>query len=222
MGVLTNFLSILVGAAIGLWSGTRFTERFQQIMYQALGLSTIIVGGQMALKIENPLVLIGSFAIGSLIGEWIHIERCLENFAERCKQKMQVKDSRFVEAFVSTSLLVCVGSMAVIGSIDVGLRGDSAVLYAKSVIDGVVCVPLAATLGPGVLFAAFSVLAYQGGLSVLAGFTGHLFTPVMLANLSATGGVLIMAIGMSLIGIKIVRIGNMLPAIVVAVLLSLC
>lgn len=159
--------------------------------------------------------------MGSLIGEWIDIERCLEGLGELCKNKLQLTDSRFVHAFVSTSLLVCVGSMAVIGSLDVGLRNDSAVLYAKSILDGIVCVPLAATLGPGVLLAAVSVLFYQGGISILASFSGTLFTPVMLANLSATGGVLIMAIGLSLLGVKITRIGNMLPSIVVAVLLSM-
>jgi len=213
LGTIVNTLSIIVGSLVGLLLRGGIPERYSQIMMHAIGLAVVLIGLKTALETPAILVVILSLAIGSILGEFLRIEDRLEQFGDWLGRRLS-KDSKGVaKGFVSTSLLYCVGAMAIVGAMESGLTGNHQTLYAKSILDGIGSVVFASTLGIGVLFSSVSVFVYQGFITLTASFLKQFLLPDVVSQMSAVGGLLIMAIGISLLEIKKIKIGNMLPAI---------
>ncbi|AEA47911.1 DUF554 domain-containing protein [Archaeoglobus veneficus] len=214
LGTLINAATVLAASAAGILIGSRMPERMRESLMNALGLPVMLIGLSLALKMENFLVITASMLLGTAAGEAMGIEARLEAFGRRVEEKF--KGSKFAEGFVASTLLYCVGPMAIIGPIQEGLTGDMSVLLAKSMLDGIASIALASTLGVGVAFSSLSVLAYQGFFSVIASFISPYMTEHVVNEISATGGLLIVAIGMNLLEIRKLRVGNMLPALLFA------
>lgn len=220
-GDIVNAAAILIGGSLGIALKGRVSERFETLILQAMALGVLIIGFQGALKVTNPLIMLMSLASGALLGEWMRIEDRLTNFSQWIKDTFAIKSDGFVSGFVSATLLFCVGSMAIVGSLNSGLYNDHSVLVAKGLIDGVISVLLGSTLGIGVAFSAIPVLLYQGSIIIGAGFLKPFLTEVLIADISTVGSVLIIAIGINMLGIMKIRVGNLLPAIAMAVVFSL-
>jgi uncharacterized protein len=232
-GTLLNVATIVVGAGVGVALGGRLSERARSGITDLLGLFVLVLGLSDALTTFGPglseplgraavLIVLGSLLLGGVIGELIDVERRLEHFGawlrERTSRGEDSADARarFLEGFVVTSLIVCVGPLAVLGALQDGLSGDIQLLAVKSVLDGSVAVAFASVLGIGVAFAAVPLLLWQGGLTLLAGAVGASVSDVMIASLTAVGGVLVMGIGLRLLEVRQVRVANLLPALLIA------
>ena len=220
-GTLINLVAILIGSAAGVLFGSRLSENLKNTVVSGMGLFTMAVGLQMFLKTENALIVLGALILGAILGEWWGVENGLENLGvwleKRLSGKSEGGSSHFVRGFLTASVLYCTGPMAVLGSISDGLRGDYLTLSIKSVLDGFLSVALASTLGIGVAFSALPVLIYQGSISLLAAQLDAIVTKTMMNEMAATGGVLLMGIGISsLLELKKIRVGNFLPALVIA------
>ena len=220
-GTLVNTGAVIVGSLIGMAAGKRLPERLKTVLMQCLGLSTMLIGLQMALSEKDVIPTIGCLLIGALTGELMNIEAAMDRLGEWLKVRARSDSSTFVEGFVTTSLLYVTGAMVIVGSIQDGTTGDATTLYIKSMLDGVASIAFASTLGIGVAFAALSVLFVQGALTMLASQLAFLQQPAVLGAITATGGLLIVAIGLNLLNMVKIRIGNLLPALVYAVLWAL-
>ena len=220
-GTLLNTTTVIIGSLLGLLIGKRFSEKLNTMVMHALGLATLLIGAKMAFKTENILIVIGSLAIGGILGEILRIEDGLERLGQFIKSKLKSQSGNFVLGFVTSSLVFCVGPMTIVGSIKDGISGDASILYAKSILDGFASIAFASTLGIGVIFSALTVLIFQGSLTLLGAQLSFLMEPQILNELSATGGLIIVGIGFNLLGIKKIRVGNFLPALVIAVIFAL-
>ncbi len=219
LGTIVNATAILVGTLLGLaagkwFSNSRLIKGCSDVIMQGIGLSVMIIGISNALKSENMLLVIISLVIGGIIGQAVGIERRLDSLGSRVQKRFADTGRTVSEGFVTASLIFCVGSMAVVGSLDAGIKGDYLTLYAKSVLDGVTAMALSSTLGIGVALSALAVLLYQGAITLLACLLYPLLANTAVINdMSAVGGILILGIGISMLGIKKLNIGNLLPAI---------
>jgi uncharacterized membrane protein YqgA involved in biofilm formation len=232
-GTFINIAAVLIGGLIGLLFGSRIPERFKNTVIAGMGLFTIAMGLQMFLKSNNQLIVLGALLIGALLGEWIGIEDGLQVFGQTLEKRFSrdaepidqtlekpVSSSRFVRGFMVTSLLFCIGPMAILGSIQDGLTGDYKLLAVKSTLDGFGAIAFASTLGVGVLFSSLIILIYQGGISLLAHQLNAIVTDPMMAEMTATGGVILMGVAINnLLELKKIRVGNFLPALAVAPLI---
>ena len=232
-GTLINVVTVLIGGTLGTLLGARFPEKIRETVMHGLGLLTLVIGVHLSLETENILIVLGSLLLGGIAGELLGIEwginqmgRWLERKtsrndegaadAENSPKGTQDGSTPFSYAFLTASLVFCVGPMTIIGSIQDGLAGDYTLLAIKSTMDGFASLAFASTLGPGVIFSALTVLIYQGGLTLGAGWADAVLTDPMVAEMTATGGVLMLALGLGLLKIKEIRTGNLLPALVVA------
>jgi len=220
-GTLLNIATVLIGGLIGLLFGARIPDKLKETVIAGMGLFTVAMGLQMFLDTENALIVLGALLIGTLLGEWWRIEDGLHQLGELLERKFSREENdgsnKFVRGFLTASLLFCVGPMTILGSIQDGLTGDYNLLAVKSVLDGFASMAFASTLGVGVLFSTIVILVYQGGLSLLAAQLDALVTPSMMNELTATGGVILLGLAISsLLEIKKIRVGNMLPALAIA------
>ena len=217
-GTLANTGAIFAGGIVGLALGKRLPERFKTIIMQAIGLSVILLGLQMAFTAKNVLTVTACLLAGALTGEFLKIEQGVELLGQWLKTRFSSSSSTFVQGFVSASLLYVTGAMAIVGSIQDGTIGDARTLYFKSLLDGVSAIAFSATLGVGVLFSAFSVLIFQGSITLLSSSLLFLQKPAILAAITTTGGVIIMAIGTNILEMTRIRIGNFIPSLFYAIL----
>jgi uncharacterized membrane protein YqgA involved in biofilm formation len=227
-GTIINIGTVLIGGLIGLLVGTRFSERVRDTVISVLGLFTLAVGILTFLEgvnVEGERILIPlvSLLIGGMLGEWWRIEARLQDLGAALEKRFAggngevTQENQFIRGFLTASLLFCVGPMTILGSIQDGLTGDYELLAIKSVLDGFAAMALASTFGVGVLFSVLVVLVVQGGLSLLASQLQNFFTEVMIAELSVVGGILLLAIAIgSLLELRPIRTGNLLPALLVA------
>lgn len=222
LGTIVNTAAIIAGALLGVILRTGIPQKYKDIIMQGIGLAVGLIGIKMALQTDNELIVIISLALGSIIGEGLNLEERLEHLGERLKKVLGSKDSGFVEGFVSSSLIFCVGAMAIMGSLESGLTGQHKILFAKSLLDGIGSIVFASTMGIGVLFSGFSVLLYQGAITLLAGVIKAFMTDPIITEMTATGGLLIIAIACNILGIKQFKTANLLPAVFVAVVVSYC
>jgi len=224
-GTILNIITVLVGGALGLFFGSRLPERLKQSVIAGLGLFTTAIGIQMFLKTENPLIVLGALLIGALLGEWWRIEEGLQRLGRILEERFNSGsgadvNNNFVRGFLTASLLFCVGPMTILGSIQDGLTGDYQLLAVKSVLDGFASLAFASTLGIGVLFSTLVILVFQGGISLLAAGLSAFVTDPMMNEMTAAGGVILMALAISsLLEIKKIRAGNFLPALAIAPLI---
>ncbi len=219
-GTLVNVAAVLTGGALGLLLGSRLPQRLREIITDGLGLATILIGLRLALRADNMLIVIGSLAVGGLLGEWWNLEKRLEDAGAWLKARTGSTEGRFVTGFVTASLVYCVGPMTIVGSIQEGINGNADVLYAKSMLDGVASVAFASSLGVGVLFSSLTVLVVQGGLTLLGNQLTFLLNERILNEVTGTGGALILGIGFLLLEVRRLRVANFLPALPIAAALA--
>src|SRR5512136_2213745 len=229
IGTFINIAAVLVGGSLGMLIGGRLPERLKATVIAGMGLFTAVIGIKMFFETQNSLYVLGGLVIGALLGEWWKIEDGLRHLGEILEKRFtrpgrengqSTSYGNFVRGFMAASLLFCIGPIAILGSIQAGLTGDTNLLVIKSVLDGFAAMAFASTLGVGVLFSAAMVLVYQGAITLLAARLNTLVTKPMMAELTATGGVLLLGIAISsLLEIKKIRVGNFLPALVIAPLI---
>lgn len=220
LGPLVNGAAIIMGAIAGRI--IRLPEQFQQTIMQALGLAIMIIGISMGITTANILIPIAALLLGSILGELCRIEVRVAQMGNLLRRSLGDKKSAgdFTQGFLTATLVFCVGAMAVIGGLNSGLMGDHQILYAKSILDGMLSIFFATALGIGVAFSALPVFFYQGSIALLATSLAPLLSPAILAEITATGGILILAIGLNLLGLTKIRVGNMLPAVIFAALIA--
>jgi len=217
LGTLVNVATVIAGTSIGLLLKSRLPKKLVQTIFQAIGLITLVIGIVMALKFNSLLIVFFSLVLGAIIGEAIDIEVYVERGGVLLKQKIKIGGDKFSEGILTAFLMFCMGSMTILGAFDEGMKNDSTLLITKSVMDGFSSMILASALGIGVGFSVIPLLTYQGGLTLLAGFLGNFFTPPMIAELTATGGILLIGLGFNILEIKKIKVFNLLPALVFAV-----
>lgn len=220
-GTLVNVVGILGGSLIGLLFKKNIPDKYQQTVKHGLGLATGLIGLQMALKTQNILIVIISIVIGGFIGEFMDIDKCLTSVGDWLTVNIGNKYGRVGEGFITGSLLFCVGAMAIVGSIQDGLTGDANTLYAKAMLDTIFSVVFASGMGIGVALSSVSVLIYQGIITVLASSLSAFISDVMIREMTAVGGLLIIGIGLLILEIKIIKVANLLPAVPVAAVIVL-
>ncbi|STO09111.1 MULTISPECIES: DUF554 domain-containing protein [Exiguobacterium] len=222
LGTLVNAALIVIGTLFGLLFH-RIPERMKETVTAAIGLAVVLLGVQMGLKSENFLIVIGSLVAGAALGEWWKLDEKLNEIGYQLERKIGGnRKSSIAEGFVTATLIFVIGAMAVIGALDSGLRGDHDVLYTKGMIDGFTALVLASSLGIGVMFSAVPVLLYQGAIALLAiqimKFIPETLMDSFILEMTATGGVMIVAIGLNLAGITRIRVANLLPGILMVAL----
>jgi hypothetical protein len=224
VGTFINVGTVLAGTAIGTTVGSRLPAGAQQRVLAGLGMITLVIGVSLALawsgphtSRSTPLYVLAGVLLGGLVGEALGIERRLEALGDVVQARLsRAEGSTVSEGFVSASLLFCVGSLTVVGSIQDGLTGDYSTLATKAVLDGFAAIALAATLGPGVGLSIFTILVVQGGITLGAGFFETVLRGEALAVMTSAGGVTIIGIALKLLDLKDVKVGNFLPALVIA------
>ena len=233
MGTIYNVIGVLLGGSLGLMIGDCLSGDIQESLLKVSGVAVFILGitgsvqgllrvSGASLTSQGSMMMIASLVLGTIIGELLRIEQGFDHFGLWLKRVTgSDKDASFVDAFVTTSLTICVGAMAVVGSLQDGLTGDSSTLLAKSVLDFLIVLVLTVSKGKGAIFSAVPIFLLQGGMTLAARILAPILTGTALAHLSLVGSVLIMCVGINLIWGKIIRVANILPAIVVAVICAL-
>lgn len=229
LGTIINIAGILLGGVLGLCFGKLLKERHQQTLTRVCGVSTLFIGIGGALEgmlsVNGDGVVSGSgmmivicLSLGALIGELLNIEDGFERFGQWLKLKTgNAKDKQFVDGFVTASLTVCIGAMAIVGSIEDGISGDYSILATKAILDLIIIMVMTCSLGKGCIFSAIPVGILQGGVTLLSTFLRPLMTPAAQSNLSMIGSILIFCVGLNLVWDKRIRVANLLPAVVLAV-----
>ncbi|HBD64882.1 MAG TPA: DUF554 domain-containing protein [Clostridiales bacterium] len=218
LGTIVNALAVVAGSLIGLLFKNVIPEKVADALLKAAGLAVITVGIQLMFAGENLTLLIMSIIIGTAIGELINIEGKLDNLGAMVEGKMKNKQSNIALGFVTCTLIYCVGSMAIVGSIQSGLSGNHEILFSKALLDGIMSITMTVSMGIGVIFSSISILIYQGTITLLAQFMQSLLSDVVVREMTSIGGTLIMAIGLNFLEIKRIKVGNMLPAIFIPII----
>ena len=214
LGTIVNALAIIVGGLIGLLFCKGIAEKYKQTILQGVALSVILIGWKSALATDQLLIVIVSMVAGATIGEGLNIEGRLEKLGQWLEARVSAgAGGSLARGFVTASLVFCVGSMAIVGSLESGLTGNHQTLFAKSILDGVISIVFASTMGAGVLFSSAAVFLYQGLITLAAVFLKPLLAAATVAQMTAVGGLLIVAIGLNMLGMVKIRVGNLLPAI---------
>lgn len=222
IGTLVNVGAVVIGSLLGNLMGARIPERVRGTVVTGFGLFTLGYGLQMFIKTENALVVVGAILIGSLLGEWWQIDQRLARLGVWLEAKFNnggdnQSSSRFIKGFLTASLVFCVGPMAILGSIQDGLTGDSSILVVKAILDGFAALAFASTLGIGVIFSAALLLVYQGAITLLAVQMQAFVTEAMIIEMSAAGGLILVGLTIgSLLELRPIRSANFLPALVIA------
>ena len=220
-GTLVNGIAIIVGSIIGIVLKSGFIKAKSKAIMGALGLSTLIIGFQGVINYANVLLLIVALVLGVLMGEFLKLEDHINHFAFALEKRFaKGSDSTFAQGFVTASILFGVGAMAIVGSLESGLRQNETILYTKSLLDFISSIVFASTYGWGVLFSAFVIVIYQGAITLLSTFVAPVMTDIMITDISAVGSALIIAIGLNMLEMTKLKLANFLPAIGVMIILS--
>jgi len=221
IGVFANTVLVFLGSIVGLYLKRGIPENIKKMIMIGLGLFTCVFGIKMGLEMEKPLVVVVSLVLGGAFGTLLRIEALLEGLGMRMKQYIKTKDeTSFSQGFVTASLLFCVGPMTILGCLQAGLENNPELLFIKSLMDGVSATILSSTLGIGVMFSAVFVLVFQGLLTILSQQVSFLTEPIYLHDFTSVGGIMIFAIGIKLLGIKQIKVGNFLPALIFVLLFT--
>ncbi len=229
LGTIINTVAVVAGGLVGLLFKKGISERYEKTLMSACGVSTIFIGvtgtlqGMLTfvdgkVETQGTMLLIFSLVIGGLIGEMVNIEKRMDNLGERLKKLFHAeKDNKFVDGFVNTSLIICVGAMAIVGSIQDGLTGDYSMLVAKAILDLVIVVIMTSTYGIGAICSAIAIFVYQGLITLFGHFAGNVISEVLIGYLSYIGSALIFCVGINITFGKKIRVGNLLPALLIPV-----
>lgn len=221
IGTIINAVAVILGSLVGLLVQKQFPKQVQDIIFDAMGLITLTLAIQMALKMDDFLIIAFSIVIGAIIGELLKIEEYLERMGNVVREKVHSKDLRFAEGMVTAFLLYCIGPMTILGTINEGLRGDRSLILTKSLLDGVTSIIFATTYGVGVAFSAVPLFLWQSTLTIGAANLQGFFTQVMINQFTAVGGVILMGVGINLLNIKHIKVANLLPALLVVLFLTI-
>ena len=218
-GTIVNFAAIFIAGFLGLVVKGGIPQKVNTTIMNAVALAVVIIGLSGSLKVQNTLLMVISLSVGALLGEIIDIENHINLLANKIEIRFtSLGNSNFSQGFIVSTLLFCVGSMAIVGSLNSGLSGDHELLYTKSVLDGISSFLLASTLGVGVIFSSLSVLIYQGIITLSASMISSLLSTTVISEVSAVGSILIMALGFNMLGITKIKVANILPSLLVPVL----
>ncbi len=222
IGTLINMGTVAIGSLIGLYLQGIFPENIQRIIFQAIGLATLILGIMMGLKVPEGYLLnfIFSLILGAILGELIGIQSFLQNLGDSIKVALNIGEGTFTQGLITAFLLFCIGSMTFVGAIEEGLKGKRDLLMVKSTLDGISSIAFAATYGIGVLFSIVPMLIFQGGITLMARQLQRFFTPTMIAQLSSVGGALIIGIAINILELGQINVENLLPALIVTIPLT--
>jgi len=222
VATLINVFTITIGSFLGIWLQQLLSEEMQRIIFQAIGLGTLIIGMKMAWKIPEGyiLIFIVSLILGGVLGELLGVQTFLNYLGDQLKEMFNIGEEKFTEGLVTAFLLFCVGSMVIVGAIEEGVQGKRELLLIKSILDGVSSIALASAYGIGVWFSIFPMLIFQGGLTMIAGRIASFFTDNIINQISAVGGVLIIGISIRLLDLGSINIENLLLSILVVILLT--
>ena len=219
IGTLVNAGAVIAGGIIGMLLNKSLHDRYKTIYFQAVGLFTMAIGISMVYNMQHILIVVGSLAVGSLLGEWMNLEKGAERVSLYLKTKFRIGNDCFSEGLITAFLLYCIGSMTILGAIQEGTGGSSDLLLTKSLMDGFSSILLASAFGVGVIASTIPLLIFQGGLTLLAMYASSFFSPQIIQGLTSVGGILLIGLGINILEIKKLRIMNMLPALLVVVLL---
>lgn len=221
VGSIVNAATVIVGSIIGMLIRRSLPDRIKGIIFQAVGLATLVLAMQMSLQEGGDfLILIFSLILGGILGEVLKLDVRLDAFGDALKSRIKIKNERFTEGLVTAFLIFCVGSMTFVGALNEGLSGDRTLIFSKAILDGFTSIVLASVYGVGVLFSALPLFVVQAGLTLLASQFQMLFPEALIVQLTAVGGVLILGIGLGLLEIKQIKTVNMLPSLLVVTLLT--
>lgn len=212
-GTIVNSIAIICGALLGILIKKGIKESYKSTILDGIGLCVIFIGIMGGIETNNIILAIGSMVAGSIIGEVLDIDKRLESMSLMMEKRFGNGDSNFSKGFVTGSLVYCIGAMAIVGSLEAGLASNYETLFAKSILDGITAIIFASTLGIGVAFSAIAVFIYQGIITLLASSVKDFLTVEVINEMSAVGGILIVAIGINILGIKKIKVANMLQAI---------
>ncbi|QKE72572.1 DUF554 domain-containing protein [Arthrobacter citreus] len=223
LGSIVNAVAIIFGSLLGVFI-KRIPDRMKNLVTQSISLVIIVIGFTLAMKTNQILIVVFSLSLGAVVGEWLDIESKLDKLGLFIESKFHSKNEGSIsKGFVTSTLLFCVGAMAILGALDSGLRHNHEILYTKSMMDGFLSIILTSTLGFGVLFSALPVLIYEGFIAIFASFVPNLVTQHLLnsiiAEISGTGGILLIALGLNSLGVVKIKIGNMLPSVLFALII---
>lgn len=224
LGTIVNFIAIIAGCLVGLIVKGRLSEKISTTIMSGLALCVLYIGISGALKGEDTLLMIISIALGALIGEIIDVDKWLNKLGNYLESKIKKKDGRTIsiaEGFVTASLLFCVGAMAIVGSLESGLKGNHDTLFAKSLLDGISSIIFTSSLGIGVVFSAVTVLIYQGAIVLGAGFLSSFLSSAVISNVSSVGSILIVGLGLNMLGVTKIKVANLLPAVLLPILFGI-
>lgn len=213
LGTIVNASAIIVGGLVGILLRKGIPDSYKRTIMQGLGLSVFVIGLSSTFKSENILLMIFCIVIGSVVGEAFRIENKLEKFGDWLEGSVGKSEGTVAKGFVTASLIYCVGAMAIVGSLESGLTGNHETLFAKSLIDGISSVIFSSTLGIGVVFSSIAVFLYQGFITVAASFVKPFLVEMVVNEMTAIGGLLIMGISLNILEVKRIHVGNMLPAV---------
>ncbi len=221
---LVNMLTVTIGSVIGLWLKQFFSEEVQEIVFQAVGLGTLLIGIKMSLRLPDGYLLVFMFSliIGAIFGQLVRVDNILYDLSESLKLISGSTDGRFSEGLITAFLLFCVGSMTIIGALEEGLQQKRELLYVKSMLDGFSAVALSSTYGVGVLYSIIPMFLFQGGITMGASQLRTIFSQNVLDSLSSVGGILIIAISFHLLKIGNISLENLLPSLLLIVVFSYC
>lgn len=220
LGTLINIATIIAGSITGYIFHSKLPQNILKIVFQGIGLFTIYIGIDMAMKTSNFIILVFSMILGAASGEWIDIEKYINCFSEWVKAKVKSDNESFSEGMITAFLLFCMGSMTILGAFEEGTKGNSDLLIAKSLMDGFGSLALASALGIGVLFSIIPLFIFQGGLTLLAFWLGNLMPVMVINEMTAVGGLMLIGLGFSIMEIKKIKVINMLPALVFSIILA--
>ena len=219
-GTIVNVAAVAIGSSVGLLVGARLPKKITTSVFNAMGLFTMFLGVYMALKGQNFLVMVFSLIIGTIAGEMMLLETKVEGLSDRLKKALKLGNPKFTEGMLTAFLLFCMGSMTILGAIDEGVGNGSEILLTKSLMDGFSSIALASAFGIGVTFSVIPLFIFQGGITLFAYWLGEFFPEVIINDLTAVGGILLIGLGINILELKHIKIMNMLPALLFAILFS--
>jgi len=218
LGTVVNTLAIIIGSLIGFLLKGGIPKKINESIMKALALCVLVIGINGAIKSKNMILIICSLILGTLIGEFIDIDKALKNLGDNIEAKFKGKGGKISEGFVTASLVFCVGAMSIVGSLNSGLKGDYSILFTKAILDGISSIMFTSTLGIGVVFSAITVFIYQGIITLTASFLQGWLVEYIIVEVSAVGSILIMGLGLNMLGTYKIKVANMLPAIFIPLL----
>ncbi|MBK3519712.1 DUF554 domain-containing protein [Carboxylicivirga marina] len=218
-GTILNVITVVVGSAIGMVVGNRIPKKITKGVFQALGLFTLVLGVNMAIKGQMLLAIVFSLIIGTILGEWMSIEKAVDGLSDKIKNRLKLKNPKFSEGLLTAFLLYCIGSMTILGAIDEGMGNGSEILMTKAIMDGFSSIALASVFGLGVGMSVIPLFIFQGGITLLAYLLGDFIAADIINELTAVGGILLVGLGINILEIKKIRIMNMLPSLIIIIIM---